>query len=374
VSFRDRLGLSISQAVVAWGLVLLVGGAAGLIAMLICNYILSFGGKDSAGKHGISQVDATRLGGVAIVAYMLMHLGYQTYVGLLLPPLNEAVIIATCFTYFLIGVYEDLSGLLSVRIRFALMLCLGLLTMYFAPDMVLSPVGIGWVDFIVGVSPLSATLFTALCVAFIPNAFNTADGANGLVAGTSALAFLALISVAPPDLVPFLLAAVVGCLVFLVFNLISGRFFLGDGGAYFLGAMAGLSLVVVSNNTDVSVWWLLSLVFYPIADLIWSMGRRLRQGLSPLNPDNQHFHNLLFAFLSAGNTSPMRANNITGVSLVAVFSGIPFLLTLLEVWATTGDQWFFLIGGQWAFYILGSKYLNDRLCVLPDATVQNVTT
>ena len=97
--------------------------------MLICNYILSFGGKDAAGKHGISQVDATRLGGVAIVAYMLMHLGYQTYVGLLLPPLNEALIIGTCFSYFLIGVYEDLSGLLSARIRFALM-CVRLLTIY----------------------------------------------------------------------------------------------------------------------------------------------------------------------------------------------------------------------------------------------------
>ena len=83
-----------------------------------------------------------------------------------------------------------------------------------------------------------------------PECFNTADGANGLVAGTSALAFVALISVAPHDLVPFLLAAVVGCLVFLVFNLISGRFFLGDGGAYFLGVLAGLSLVMVSNETD----------------------------------------------------------------------------------------------------------------------------
>jgi UDP-N-acetylmuramyl pentapeptide phosphotransferase/UDP-N-acetylglucosamine-1-phosphate transferase len=359
---------------VAWGLVLLVGGAAGLLAMLICNYILSFGGKDSSGKHGISEVDATRLGGVAIVAYMLMHLGYQTYVGLLLPPLNEAVIIATCFIYFLIGVYEDLSGLLSARIRFALMLFLGLFTMYLAPDVVLSPVGIAWVDFIVGVSPLSAILFTALCVAFIPNAFNTADGANGLVAGTSALAFLALISVAPPNLVPFLLAAVVGCLVFLVFNLISGRFFLGDGGAYFLGALAGLSLVVVSNNTDVSVWWLLSLVFYPIADLIWSMGRRLRQGLSPLNPDNQHFHNLLFAYLSTGNTSPMRANNYTGLLVVAIFSGAPFLITILQILPSEDDGWFFLIVGQWVLYIIGSKYLNDRLCVMPTAKVRNVTT
>ena len=374
MSFRDRLGLSVSQAVVAWGLVVLVGGAAGLLAMLMCNYLLSFGGEDSSGKHGISTVNATRLGGVAIVTYMLMHLGYQASVGLLLPPLTEAAIIATCLAYFLIGVYEDLSGLLSARIRFSLMLCLGLITVYLTPDLVLSPVGIGWVDFIVGTSSLGAIIFTALCIAFIPNAFNTADGANGLVAGTSALAFLALISVAPHDLVPFLLAAVVGCLVFLVFNLISGRFFLGDGGAYFLGVLAGLSLVMVSNETDVSVWWLLSLVFYPVADLIWSMARRLREGVSPLNPDNQHFHNLLFAWLNVGRRSPMRANNYTGVVVVAMFSGAPFLLTMLQVVPLLDNAWVFVVVGQWVLYIIGSKYLNDRLCILPTATVRNVTT
>lgn len=374
MSFRDRLGLSVPQAVVAWGLVVLVGGAAGLLAMLICNYLLSFGGGDSSGKHGISTVDATRLGGVAIVTYMLMHLGYQASVGLLLPPLTEAAIMATCFAYFLIGVYEDLSGLLSARIRFSLMLCLGLITVYLAPDLVLSPVGIVWVDFIIGTSSLGAIIFTALCIAFIPNAFNTADGANGLVAGTSALAFVALISVAPPDLVPFLLAAVVGCMVFLIFNLVSGRFFLGDGGAYFLGVLAGLSLVMVSNESDVSVWWLLSLVFYPVADLIWSMARRLREGVSPLNPDNRHFHNLLFAWLNAGNKSPMRANNVTGLTVVSVFSGTPFLLTVLELLPTSDDRWFLLVVVQWILFILGSKYLNDRLCILPVAAVRNVTT
>ena len=374
MSFRDRLGLSVSQAVVAWGLVVLIGGAAGLLAMLICNYLLSFGGEDSTEKHGISTVSATRLGGVAIVAYMSMHLGYQASVGLLLPPLTEAAIIATCLAYFLIGVYEDLSGLLSARIRFSLMLCLGLIIVCLAPNLVLSPVGIGWVDFIVGTSSLGAIIFTALYIAFIPNAFNTADGANGLVAGTSALAFVALISVAPHDLVPFLLAAVVGCLVFLVFNLISGRFFLGDGGAYFLGVLSGLSLVVVSNQSDVSVWWLLSLVFYPVADLIWSMARRLREGVSPLNPDNQHFHNLLFAWLNAGNQSPMRANNYTGFLVVAMFSGAPFLLTMLQVLPLSDKAWVFVVVGQWVLYVIGSKYLNDRLCVLPTATVRNVTT
>lgn len=374
MSLINRLGLTIPQAVLAWGLVVLIGGAAGLLAMLICNFMLSFGGSDSASKHGISNVQATRLGGVAIVAYMVMHLGYQASIGLLLPPLTEAVIVATCFAYFLIGVYEDLSGLLSARVRFSLMLCLGLITIFRTPDLVLLPVGIGWVDLIVGTSSLSAIIFTALCVAFIPNAFNTADGANGLVAGTSAFAFVALIPVAPNDLVPFLLAALVGCLVFLVFNLISGRFFLGDGGAYFLGVLAGLSLVVVSNESDVSVWWLLALVFYPVADLIWSMARRIRQGTSPLNPDNQHFHNLLFAWINAGSQSPMRANNYTGLFVVFIFSGIPFMVTMLQVLPPTDSGWFFLVLAQSTLYITGSKYLNDRVCVLPEAEALNVTT
>ena len=49
----------------------------------------------------------------------------------------------------------------------------------------------------------------------------------------------------------------------------------------------------------------------PVADLIWSMGRRLRHGVSPLNPDNQHFHNVLFAYLDAGEQSSVRANTFS---------------------------------------------------------------
>jgi UDP-N-acetylmuramyl pentapeptide phosphotransferase/UDP-N-acetylglucosamine-1-phosphate transferase len=351
-------------------LVVLIGGAAGLMAMLICNYMLSFGGSDSASKHGISKVQATRLGGVAIVAYMIMHLGYQAYSGLYLPLIEEALIMGACLAFFVIGVYEDLSGLLSARVRFSMMSIAGLLTMYFAPGLVLQPVGILWVDLIVGSTPLVAGLFTALCIAFIPNAFNTADGANGLVAGVSACVFAALVSEAPPELVPFLLAALVGCLVFLVFNLVSGRFFLGDGGAYFLGSLAGLSLVVVSNTSEVSVWWLLSFVFYPVADLIWSMGRRLRQGVSPLNPDNQHFHNVLFAYLDSGDQSSVRANTITGVSIALIFAGLPLALTMSGTWSVDDGAWFFWVLGQWCVYAIGWKYLNDRLCVLPSPAEQ----
>ena len=51
MSFTYRLGLTIPKAALAWGLVVLMGGAAGLLAMLTCIHMLSFGGSDSASKH-----------------------------------------------------------------------------------------------------------------------------------------------------------------------------------------------------------------------------------------------------------------------------------------------------------------------------------
>ncbi|MDC3316492.1 hypothetical protein OAV33_00825 [bacterium] len=99
MSFTDRLGLSVSQAVFAWGLIVLIGGVAGLFSMLLCFYVLSFGGVDSANKHGISQVSATRVGGLGIVSYMLMHLGYQFQLGVYLPVADESFIMLTCLAF-----------------------------------------------------------------------------------------------------------------------------------------------------------------------------------------------------------------------------------------------------------------------------------
>jgi hypothetical protein len=100
------------------------------------------------------------------------------------------------------------------------------------------------------------------------------------------------------------------------------------------------------------------------------MGRRLRQGVSPLNPDNQHFHNVLFAYLDTSDHPSVRANTTTGVSIAFVFAGMPLALTTTNVWAVDSDAWFFWVLGQWGVYAIGWKYLNDRLCVLPSAAEQ----
>ena len=361
--------MTVPQAVLAWALVVFVGGASGVIAMLLCHYMLTFGGHDSSDKHGISKVSATRIGGVAIVAYMALHLGYQYTAGIYQPSVAENSIIITALAYFLLGIYEDLRGNLSARLRFGIMSAIAAATMAFSSHLVLLPVGLGWLDVILRL-PILAVLLTAVCVAFIPNAFNTADGANGLVAGISLAVLTGLTAVAPVELMPFISAGAVACLVFLVFNLISGRFFLGDGGAYFLGAFCGLAVVVVSNTTDVSVWWLIAMIFYPVADLIWSMGRRYLAGDSPFKPDNQHFHNVLFAWLDSSKRSSQAANTTCGVGIATLFAGLPLALSMGGTIPFESGQWFGVVVVQWAIYALGWRVLNQRLCLLPSSEEQ----
>jgi UDP-N-acetylmuramyl pentapeptide phosphotransferase/UDP-N-acetylglucosamine-1-phosphate transferase len=369
VSATDRLGLTVPQAVVAWSLAFLIGGAAGLIAMLACHYLLSFGGEDSAQKHGISQVKATRIGGVAIVVYLLLHLWFQMGLGPNTLSFEVMVLFAASIAVFMIGVFEDLYAGLSAKLRFVLMLLIGAGAVVTAPGLVLQPVGIPGLDTLLKSTMPLAMLFTGLCVAFIPNAFNTADGANGLVSGISACVFAALATQAPQTIAPLLSSAFVGCLLFLVFNLISGRFFLGDGGAYFLGALSGLSVIVVSNATDVSVWWLLALIFYPAADLIWSMARRVWAGKSPLEPDNQHLHNLLFALLDSGPRTSMQANTLTGLAIAFVFSGLPAVLVVVLGLSAASPAWFFGVCLQWALYVIAYQLLTRRVCVLETTRV-----
>ena len=57
--------------VICWSLGLLVGGIAFLFAMGVCWLLVIGGGSDVADKHGVSAVDASRIGGALIGSYVV---------------------------------------------------------------------------------------------------------------------------------------------------------------------------------------------------------------------------------------------------------------------------------------------------------------
>jgi hypothetical protein len=85
-------------------------------------------------------------------------------------------------------------------------------------------------------------------------------------------------------------------------------------------------MLVVCNKQSTSAWYLLCLIFYPHADLMFSMLRRRAAGKTLFGADNGHLHNLLYRKLSSIDMLSKQANTITGMLISIVFAGLPLLV------------------------------------------------
>ncbi len=176
---------------------------------------------------------------------------------------------------------------------------------------------------------------TVLAVAGIANAINIIDGFNGLATVVSICMLLSLGYVALQVNDTFILVAaliVAGAAAgFLIWNYPAGLIFLGDGGAYFLGFMLGeLSVLLVMRNPQVSTWYAVLLLIYPVFETLFSAYRRLfLRGQSPGTPDGIHLHSLIFrrVVLWAVGRRDARALNLRN----AMTSPYLWLLSLMAV-------------------------------------------
>lgn len=347
----DPLRIVSAPMAFLWLFAIAVGGVAAALSIVVCWMILRVGGLDAADKHGISDQVSSRIGGVIIVLYLFFNATYlwlvqgQTWTRL------ELAVLAFSAAYFAIGFFEDLTSGVSSKRRFLLMLIAALSVVGTISDLQLTKVDISWVDWILGQSPVVALGFTVLCLAFLSNAFNTADGANGLVGGIGLISLTTLGLLVPSSLSSLQLAGAIGCLVFLSFNLYTGRFFLGDGGAYAIGALVSCSTVYLAGARDISSWFILSLVFYPAADLLWGMARRLAAGRSVLSADELHLHNLIYESLRSRDISSVVANNATGLSIVTIFCLFPSLLAWLGLIPLDDNRWLHVIFTLWLLFV-----------------------
>jgi UDP-GlcNAc:undecaprenyl-phosphate GlcNAc-1-phosphate transferase len=129
------------------------------------------------------------------------------------------------------------------------------------------------------------------------NGVNFLDGLDALAAGVVALAgvgFALLLHNGARDLSVALAAALAG---FLWYNRPPARIYLGDGGAYFLGAALAVLLAWAWANgvrSPVSVVSLL-LVAIPVAEVAFAVVRRVRAHQSVTHGDRRHPYDLVVA-------------------------------------------------------------------------------
>lgn len=202
------------------------------------------------------------------------------------------------------GAYEDVTQRLAVRYRLsltALSAFLACVLMGLAvPRLALPGVDHALVSF-----PWLGVALAVFAICGLPHAFNIIDGYNGLAGIVSILIGLALAHVAL-QLGDRQLAAIVLCLVgatagFLLWNYPRGLIFAGDGGAYLWGiVLAVASIALVQRHPQVSPWFPMLLLIYPVWETVFSIYRKWARGVSPGVADALHFHQLIYRRIVRG--------------------------------------------------------------------------
>ena len=256
--------------------------------------------------NGVQKVHKTlvsRTGGVAMVAGVLAVpscgslFGYpparQIETNTLILPLLLAALPA-----FLAGIIEDLTKQVSVRIRLCAILTSAMLAAFLV-EARLPRLDIWALDGILHWVPVSFAI-TAFAVAGVSNAINIVDGFHGVAGGTVVVILAGTGFLAWQDgdvLVTQLALAGMGATIgFLLLNYPTGRLFMGDGGAYFIGFWAAeVAVLTIVRNPGINAWQILAIYAYPVIEVLFSMYRRkfLRSALVGA-PDRLHLHSLFY--------------------------------------------------------------------------------
>jgi len=254
--------------------------------------------------------EVPRLGGVALLAGLMASwlLGVlQTGVGdpgsLRLGPWVLAWI-AVLLPAALGGIAEDMTQRMKVSYRLALTLASGVLALWLL-QLNLPRLDLAWVDPWLADAPWLGAAIVLLAIAGLPHAFNIIDGYNGLAGMVALIVCLALAHVAlqvgDRSLATLLVCLAAATAGFLVWNYPHGMLFAGDGGAYIWGVVIALaSLSLVQRNVDVSPWFPMLLLIYPVWETMFSIYRKLARGDSPGMADALHFHQLIYRRIVRG--------------------------------------------------------------------------
>jgi len=212
-----------------------------------------------------------------------------------------------------------------------------------------------------------AWLVSIFAVTGLVHAFNIIDGLNGLslsvaIAGATALALIGYAS-GDRDIARALVVIIVALSSVLVWNFPAGKIFVGDAGAYLIGFLIGwIAIDLVVRNPRVSPWAVLLTCFWPIAETVLAIVRRLLNGNHVFQPDFRHTHQLVLLYLELRWFGPNRrklANPSATAVMAPFFSAPPFVGVLVWDAPVTG----FLAVAAFAIMFLATyRFLLESLC------------
>lgn len=310
---------------------------------------------DRPGGHKLHQGAVPLTGGIGMFLAWAgagyLHLGMEGFFG---------VFLLALLPVFITGLLDDRLALAAAP-KFAGQILTALLVIYLGGQSLQdlgNLFGFGTIAL-----ERSGAIFTLFCIVGLINAFNFADGVDGLAGGLSFVAlfyFAVCALLAGLDgmlaVILVLLGAVAGFLVFnhRYFARRGASVFMGDSGSMLLGAAIvwfaiDLSQPPLAAVPPAAMLWFVAL---PLLDTVSLVIRRLVKGRSPFKPGRDHLHHILlrlgFDDLQVSLLVMSLAFLLGGVGLVGWRLGLPDYL-LIYMFLALFALYTFLVVHAWRF-------------------------
>lgn len=283
---------------------LLTSGIVGLaVSWLTITGILLRSGVPNLARRGQdlhhgSAPAVSRLGGIALAAGFSASAFAMVFLfpGLLVLDRSHLVIILACLAMFGLGLWDDLRPL-GARRKLAFQILVAILV--HAGGLRIDQFQVPLIGTVFHFGVWGSILVTVGWLVALTNLVNLIDGVDGLAGGISLMLMCLLSYVCFNGAgTQFLCVGMAGALIgFLRFNFPPARIYMGDGGAYMLGFLVGVTTISSSQKGTIvaSLAAPLFVLALPIIDTSVAILRRGLRGLPIFRPDRRHIHHRLLA-------------------------------------------------------------------------------
>tara|TARA_B100000963_G_scaffold218318_1_gene190395 strand:+ start:35371 stop:36423 length:1053 start_codon:yes stop_codon:yes gene_type:complete len=305
--------------------VTMISSVTQIVIYLFVKFLSKRGIKsDYFAAQKIHEGEVPRIGGLLFLSsFLITHISViNTNIFPIFP------LLISCIIVFTFSFYEDLKQSLSPFFRLSILFIGSFVFVFFSE---LPEINVSFLISIKDNEVIKLLLFI-LSLMLLMNGFNFIDGLNGL----SSFNFLSIICSVLylghfyNDIFIVNLSALIIVFAIVVFllNFPFGKIFLGDSGSYVYALFSG-ALVIYLFERQSQLPTLLAMVIlaYPITEMLFSIFRKILLKYSPLRPDVNHLHHLIFKKIN-GN---LRYRNNTASLIMLPFCIIPFLLTYYSI-------------------------------------------
>tara|TARA_Y100001936_G_C16093331_1_gene688811 strand:- start:3488 stop:4420 length:933 start_codon:yes stop_codon:yes gene_type:complete len=267
-----------------------------LVLFSVQKYFLSNNLIDKVNLRSSHISTATRSGGVSIfltiffISVYFYLIGYEIFNFSLLIPLALLV---------LVGLYDDINNI-DFKLKFVFQIIA-------AKIIIDNGLIIDNLHGFLGIFELNrvfAQSLTIFIIVAIINSINFIDGIDGLAISVTlffilSYEFFALNTTPYLNLSKILAPSLLPLYYFNFRN--NNKVFLGDSGSLFLGGLVSIYVIQILTNNYIikeefdlhKIIFVISILFYPIIDLIRIFFLRIVKGNSPFKPDKNHIHHIV---------------------------------------------------------------------------------